>query len=106
MPGTVKIWWHDGAAIDARRNDMPIVNEPELGFESVAVSTTPAASGPAPDSATVALVESDVGVRYRVRRPGESMPADPTESKPMSATGAGVDFIAVVSGASISFVEV
>lgn len=105
MPGTVKIWWHDGAAIDSRRNDMPIVNEPELGFESVAVSTSPTASGPAPDNATVALVESDIGLRYRVRREGDSTPADTTDSKPMAATGSAVDFIGVKPGASISFIE-
>ena len=106
MPGTVKIWWHDGAAIDSRRNDMPIVNEPELGFETVAVSTLPAASGPAPADATVALVQSDVGLRYRVRPEGDSTPADPTDSKPMPATGSVIDFIGVKPGASISFIEV
>lgn len=105
MPGTVKIWWHDGAAIDSRRNDMPIVNEPELGFETVAVSTSPAASGPAPADATVALVQSDVGLRYRVRRTGDSTPADATDSKPMPATGGAIDFIGVMPGASISFIE-
>ena len=105
MPGTVKIWWHDGAALDSRRNDMPIVSEPELGFETVAVSSTAAASGAAPVSARLALVESDVSVRYRVRLSGDATPADPTQSKPMAATGGAVDFIAVPEGSSISFVE-
>ena len=105
MPGTVKIWWHDGAAIDSRRNDMPVVNEPELGFETVAVSAAPAASGPAPEDATVALIESDISVRYRVRRPGDGTPADAAQSKPVAATGGSVDFIGVKPGATISFVE-
>lgn len=105
MPGTVKIWWHDGAAIDSRRNDMPIVSEPELAFETVSVSGAAAASGPAPDDATVALIESDVGVRYRVRSQGDNTPADAANSKPMAPTGDAVDFIGVKPGASISFVE-
>ncbi len=105
MPGTVKIWWHDGAALDSRRNDMPIVSEPELGFETVGVSASPAASGPAPDDATVALIESDVSLRYRVRSQGDSTPADATDSKPLAATRGAVDFIGVRPGSSISFVE-
>ena len=105
MPGTVKIWWHDGAAIDARRNDIPVINEPEVGFETVAVSATPAASGPAPTNATVALVESDVGLRYRVRSAGDGTPANADTCKPMAPTGGGIDFIAVSRGSSISFVE-
>lgn len=104
MPGTVKIWWHDGAAIDARRNDIPVVNEPELGFEAVAVSATPAIAGPAPTNTAVALIETDVPVRYRVRRTGEIVQADNAESKLIVATG-GVDFIALAEGWTISFVE-
>jgi hypothetical protein len=105
MPGTVRIWWHDGAARDARYNDMPIVGEPELGFETFAVSATPSASGPAPETATLALVETDVGLRYRVRRAGDATPADPADCKPIATTGRGVDFIGVAPGCSISFVE-
>lgn len=105
MPGTVKIWWHDGSAIDSRRNDMPVVNEPELGFETISVSTTPAASGAAPKEATLALIESDVNLRYRVCRPGDNVPADTESCKPMAATGGGIDFIGVGLGCSISFVE-
>lgn len=105
MPGTVKIWWHDGAAIDVRRNQMPVVSEPELGFETLAVSASPAASGLAPTNARVALIESDVGVRYRVRVSGDATPADLTDSKPLAAAIGAVDFIAVAEGCSISFVE-
>lgn len=105
MPGTVRIWWHDGTANDARNNNMPIVNEPELGFESVAVSATPAASGTAPANATVALLESDVAIRYRVRRPGDSTPASLSDCKPMAATGGGVEVIGVRPGCSISLIE-
>ena len=105
MPGTVKIWWHDGGAIDSRRNDMPIVSEPELGFETVPVSATPSSSGPAPSDATVALIESDVALRYRVRRSGDKMSAEAASSKPLPATGHRVDFIGVSPGSSISFVE-
>ena len=47
MPGTVKVWWHDGATKDVRYNELPVVNEPELGFESVAVGMTAASTGPA-----------------------------------------------------------
>lgn len=105
MPGTVKIWWHDGGALDSRRNDMPVVNEPELGFEAVALSATPAASGPAPANATVALVEADASFRYRVRPAGDNRPAAAADCKPMT-TGAGcIDFIGVRPGCSISFVE-
>ena len=105
MPGTVKIWWHDGATKDVRYNDLPVVNEPELGFESVAVGATPAATGPAPEDADVAIVESDVRVRYLVRRPGETADADPVTSKPLPATGFGTNSIGVAPGYSISFVE-
>ena len=105
MPGTIRIWWHDGAARDARHNDMPVVSEPELGFETVAVSATPAATGPAPEHATVALVEADICVRYRVRGANDDRPADPEDCKPIGPTGGGVDFIGVRPGCSISFVE-
>lgn len=105
MPGTVKIWWHDGAATDARNNDLPVVNEPELGFEALALSATPAASGPAPANATVALVEADVPFRYRVRPADDDRPAEAGDCKPMAAMPGCVDFIGVRPGCSISFVE-
>lgn len=106
MPGTVKIWWHDGATKDVRYNELPVVNEPELGFESVAVGASPASSGPAPEDAVVAMVESDVDVRYFVRLPGLSTDADPTVSKPLPATGFGTNSIGVARDCTISFVEV
>ncbi len=105
MPGTVKIWWHDGATRDVRYNELPVVNEPELGYETVSVSTTPASSGPAPADAVVAIVESDVNVRYLVRRPGETAEADAVSSKPIPATGFGTNSIGVGDDCTISFVE-
>lgn len=105
MPGTVRIWWHDGTTKDARNNAMPIVNEPELGFETIAVSATPAATGAAPETATVALIETDVAVRYRVRHPDDDTPAAAADCKPMAATGGTADGIGVGPGCSISFVE-
>jgi len=106
MPGTAKIWWHDGATKDVRYNELPIVNEPELGFETLAVSTTPASTGAAPEDAVVAIIECDVNLRYVVRRPGGSQSADPVNSKPIKATGFGTDSIGVCAGCTISFVEV
>ena len=105
MPGTVKIWWHDGATRDVRYNDLPVVNEPELDYETVSVSTTPASSGPAPENAVVAIVESDVNLRYLVRRAGESADADAVSSKPIPATGFGTNSIGVCENCTISFVE-
>ena len=105
MPGTVKIWWHDGATRDVRYHDLPVVNEPELGYETVAVGATPASSGPAPRNAVVAIVECDVNVRYIVRRPGETAEADAVASKPLGATGFGVNSIGVGQDCTISFVE-
>ena len=106
MPGTVKIWWHDGAVRDVRYHDIPVVNEPELGYETVAVSGTAAASGPAPGQANVAIVECDVDIRYKVRRPGETFNADLVSSKPIQKTGFATDTIGVGPGDTISFIEV
>jgi hypothetical protein len=106
MPGTARIWWHDGATKDVRYNELPIVNEPELGFETLAVSTTPASTGAAPEDAVVAIIESDVDLRYLVRRAGGNQPADPVNSKPLAKTGFGTDSIGVCAGCTISFVEV
>ena len=104
MPGTVKIWWHDGAVKDIRYHDIPVVAEPELGFETVSVSGTPALSGAAPVDATVAIVETDVNVRYAVRRPGDTVDAS-ADSKPLLAVDHGTDSIGVQAGYTISFVE-
>jgi len=106
MPGTAKIWWHDGATKDVHYNELPVVNEPELGYEAVAVGPAPASTGPAPEDAVVAIVECDVNVRYLVRHSGDSQPADPVSSKPMPSTGFGTDSIGVCAGCTISFVEV
>lgn len=105
MPGLVKIWWHDGATRDIRYHDIPVVNEPELGFETVAVSAVAANSSQAPSDASVAVIETDVNVRYRVRRPGSSATADPVLSKPIAATGPATNSIGVAPGYSISFIE-
>src|SRR5690625_2263897 len=105
MPGTVKIWWHDGATRDARNNHIPVVNEPELGFEELSVLEEPVSSRPAPKNATVALVQSDIGVHYRVTTPEDNRAADPSDCKPIGATGHAVDFIGVRPGFSISFIR-
>lgn len=105
MPGTVKIWWHDGAVVDVRCNDIPVVAEPELGFETVLVSATPANTGPAPADTKVAIIQSDVSLRYQVRRAGETVLADAENSKPIAATGFGTDTIGVLEGETISFIE-
>ena len=107
MYGTIKIWWHDGAVKDVRYNDLPVVNEPELGFEKIASDGTgPVASGPAPSQAVVAIIETDVSLRYLVRAPGDSRTANVTDSKPLPATGLGTDSVGVAAGQTISFVEV
>lgn len=104
MPGTVKIWWHDGAAQDASHNVMPVLREPELGYETIAVDASPSATGPAPKTAFVAVIEADVPVRYLVRPNGGNGQAD-AASKPLPATGRGVEFVGVSPGYTISFVE-
>jgi len=106
MPGTVKIWWHDGATKDVRYNDLPVVNEPELGFETLVVGPVAVTSGAAPADATVAIIESDVNTRYVVLPPGGTGNADSVASKAIPATGLGTDSIGVRPGASISFIEV
>jgi hypothetical protein len=105
MPGTVKVWWHDGATKDVRYNELPVVNEPELSFESVAVSPVPASAGPAPDDAVVVIIESNVNVRYLVRLPGDGGDADLVSSKPLPTTGFGTNSIGVGKNCTISFVE-
>lgn len=105
MAGTVKIWWHDGAVRDVRYHDIPVVNEPELGFETLAVGPIAEASGPAPQDATVAVVETDVNIRYLVRRNGVGGNADAVTSKPIPVTGHATDTIGVGPGDVISFIE-
>ena len=105
MPGTVKIWWHDGAVKDIRYHDIPVVAEPELGFETVPVGAVAAASGAAPDLATVAIIETDVDVRYVVRPPGVTTNASTTDSKPVLAVRLVTEPIGVAPGYSISFIE-
>lgn len=106
MPGTVKIWWHDGAVKDIRYHDIPVVAEPELGFESVSVGPSAAASGPAPELTTVAIIETDVDIRYTVRPPGVTTDANATSSKPVGAFGLVTEPIGVTAGHTISFIEV
>lgn len=105
MAGVVKIWWHDGAVRDIRYHDVPVVNEPELGFEQVAIGPVAASSGPAPLNATVAVVETDVNLRYFVRRNGDTTPADAVTSKPIAVTVHQTDTIGVAAGDTISFIE-
>ncbi len=106
MPGTIKIWWHDGAVRDVRYNDLPVVNEPEIGFETVTLDGTGAvSSGPAPADSTVAIIEVDIDVRYRVVPAGSGASASATDSKPLRATGLGTDAIGVLEGQAISFLE-
>lgn len=106
MAGTVKIWWHDGAVRDVRYHDIPVVNEPEIGFASVSVGPAPETSPPAPANTSVAIVETDVNIRYLVRRNGSGGDADAVTSKPIAATGYGTDSIGVRPGDVISVIEV
>jgi len=106
MPGTVKIWWHDGAVKDVRHHDIPVVNEPEIGFETVFVTEIPAISGPAPDNASVAIVETATDLRYLVRRAGDTAHASAATSKPIRGTVLLTESIGVRAGDTISFIEV
>ena len=53
----------------------------------------------------VAIVESDVKLRYLVRLPGVTTDADLFGSKPLPATGFGTNSIGVGKDCTISFVE-
>jgi hypothetical protein len=81
------------------------VNEPELGYVAVAVGPVPETSTPAPANAVVAVIETDVDIRYLVRRGGIGGNADAVTSKPVAATGHGTDTIGVKPGDVISFIE-
>jgi hypothetical protein len=105
MPGTVKVWWHDGATKDVRYTELPVANEPELGFESHVVGPIAIETGPAPEDATVAIVEADVNFRYLVLPPEAVGAADRINSKPIPATGFGTDTIGVRPGFRISMIE-
>ena len=105
MPGTIKIWWHDGSTRDARYQSTPLINEPELDFETVAVNAAPASSNPAPAEAYVAVLESNVAVRYRVQPDAAAEDASSPRAKPMLATSFATATIGVRPGYRLSFVE-
>ncbi|MBY8974415.1 hypothetical protein KHP62_01265 [Rhodobacteraceae bacterium NNCM2] len=105
MPGTIKIWWHDGSTRDARYQPTPLINEPKIGFETLAVDTSPASSGPAPEEAFVAVIESNVAVRYRIQPDPGAEDASSERAKPMLATSFATATIGVKPGYRISFVE-
>lgn len=105
MPGTIKIWWHDGSTRDARYQSTPLINEPELDFETVSIDTTPASSGAAPAEAYVAVIESNVAVRYRIQPDGQGEDASSPRAKPMLATSFATATIGVRPGYRISFME-
>ncbi|MEM7506151.1 MAG: hypothetical protein AAF415_05350 [Pseudomonadota bacterium] len=105
MPGTIKIWWHDGSTRDARYQSTPLINEPELDFETVAVGAAPASSGEAPAEAYVAVIESNVAVRYRIQPVGSTEDAASPRAKPMLATSFATATIGVRPGYRISFME-
>jgi hypothetical protein len=106
MPGTAKLWWHDGSTRDARYHPTPLINEPEIGFETLALSAAPAATGAAPEHAHVAVLETDVAIRYLVRAPGDMRDATAAEAKPLAATGSAVATIGVRPGYTLSIREV
>ncbi|GMG81090.1 hypothetical protein LNKW23_03020 [Paralimibaculum aggregatum] len=106
MPGTVKLWWHDGSTLDVRSHPTPLIAEPELGFETLSVSTAAAvASGAAPEDAHVAVIESGVNLRYRVLKPGQNGSAADPEAKPLIATLPGIAAIGIAPGATLSLIE-
>jgi len=105
MPGTAKLWWHDGSTRDARYHPTPLINEPELGFETLTLSSSPVSSSAAPQDAFVAVIETDVPVRYIVRAPGETRDAAAAEAKPLVATGHGVATIGILPGYTLSLME-
>ncbi|MEM8842068.1 MAG: hypothetical protein AAGD47_09860 [Pseudomonadota bacterium] len=105
MPGTVRIWWHRGVLRDEKYNAVPIVEEPELGVETIALDGTVQNSGAAPADARIALLQSDTDIVYVVRRPGEAVTADTALHKPIEATGRDLHALNVPEGASISMIE-
>ncbi|MGF1446472.1 MAG: hypothetical protein ACFBRM_09765 [Pikeienuella sp.] len=107
MPGSVKLWWHDGATLDIRHHPTPLINEPELAFETLSVDTAVAVeSMPAPANAHLAVIESgDLALRYRVLGAGQSGAASDPEAKPLPATRFGIACIGVEPGARLSLLE-
>lgn len=105
MAGTVRIWWHQGAQRDQGYNSMPLVREPEISTETVALNGAAEVTGPAPKLSSVALIKSDVDFAYVVRLAGETVQADPQIHKPVGATGTDLYAIGIPEGASISLVE-
>ncbi|MEM1344126.1 MAG: hypothetical protein AAGI34_06040 [Pseudomonadota bacterium] len=106
MPGTLKLWWHDGSTLDVRAHPTPLINEPERAYETLSLTTTPATTGPAPERCFVAAIETDVDLRYRVLLPGQTGSAADPEAKPMPRTGFRLATIGVQPGATLSVVEV
>lgn len=106
MPGTVNLWWHDGSTRDARYHPTPLIGEPEMGFETHPLSATPVSSTPAPEDVYVAVIETDVDIRYLVTAPGDLRDASAPEAKPLVATGHSVATIGIRPGFSLSMVEV
>ncbi|MEM1277931.1 MAG: hypothetical protein AAGH74_15515 [Pseudomonadota bacterium] len=106
MPGTVKIWWHSGALRDEKYNAVPIVEEPEIATETLAVNGAALISAPAPELARIALIQSTIDIAYVVRLPGASTIADAAVHKPLAATGLDLHAVSVPEGASISVVEI
>lgn len=105
MPGTLKIWWHDGSTRDARYHPTPLINEPPLGFETISVAGAAVSTGPAPAEAHVAVIESNVAIRYVVQAPGSATDADAASAKPMAATGFGTATIGIQPGHRLSVRE-
>jgi hypothetical protein len=105
MPGTVRLWWHDGSTLDVRNHPTTLINEPELAFESHTVGASPVAAGPAPAGAHVAVLESAVNLRYRVIPAGAAGSAADAAAKPLTATGHAVATIGLAPGATLSLVE-
>ncbi|MEM8789980.1 MAG: hypothetical protein AAGE80_00080 [Pseudomonadota bacterium] len=106
MPGTVKIWWHSGALRDEKYNAVPIVEEPELATETIALNGGVEVSAASPEDARIALIQSDIDIAYVVRLPGSDVTANAAIHKPMAATGLDLHAVAIPGGASISVVEI
>lgn len=105
MPGTIKIWWHDGSTRDARYQPTPLINEPEIAFEELTVGATAVSSGTAPEEAYVAVIESEIPVRYRIQPDPASEDATSPRAKPMLSTSFATATIGVQPGFRISFIE-
>jgi len=72
------LWWHTGPAIawiDGRLVDMPVYNEPELGFTHIA-ALDERATPPLPQS-MVAFADPHITCRYHVVTVGAPAPDHP-----------------------------